>query len=364
MVYKFSFANWAEQIILQRQVKKQADTFMIIYGVERSGKTTLGFNILLPYIKLMKDIATGDYLPKFIPQDYPKDKLWDPRGIRDGQRHSHVRMSDIFKNNFAGDSFDAAEKIKKNPPGSPVFIDEGIDVASWMEQMQREQKGLVHLLKKSGKKLMPTIMITPSMSLLNKEMLRRAHYLFLIINEPKNNENHAYLFKNYDNPILREQMPFGFKGIVEDITKRKDLRIDQEGVNHYLQQRERMMGVVKFKVIDPKVYDLYDKLVKDPLINKSNPGKKYVTLTQHAKMKYMFDTLLYNLHTKDEKSYAQINRLLIDKFGNALTTQHTIRSYIESVAAAEAAKELMEADVLSTDEERKIKVGEDEEVDL
>lgn len=497
MAYKFSFPNWVEHVLLQRQVKKQADTFIIIYGIERcfsgdtlvktseghipiknvecgdrvlsfdeksgkmvynkvcdkfkftgkhrlakiklqsgleivctfdhqfyvqgewlcayeleekgivqspygtlkilnveifeesmdiydleventhtytvtkdniivhnSGKSTLGFNILMPYIQLMRDVASGKYRPGFIPKDFPSSKLWDPRPIKpDGTRAERVRWSNIFKENFSGDSFDAAKKIKTNPPGAPNFIDEGLDAASWMNQMSREQQGLVHLLKKSSKKLMPTILITPSMSLLNKEMLRRAEYLFVIIDEPGPDGNYAYQLKNYKNAFLREIMPFGFKDIVKDIEKRKDLH-NKKNFDHYLKTRECFVRTIKFKAIDPKIYDLYDKVVKDPLINKSNPSKKFVSLSQHTKLKYMFDTLLFNLHNKDQKSYAQMMSLLTDKFGNSLTTKHTVRTYIERMAAAEEMKEITDMDILAKDENGAPEISEDDDLEV
>jgi len=122
----WTFPNFAK-VIYRRQKEKDADTFIIIYGLPRSGKTTLGFNILIPYIKLMRRM-------------YKEGNVeWNPEN----------RWSQHFKRYFATDSEDMNKKVKNNPPGSYVFIDEGIDVVSWMELMTRDQRELMELIQKT-----------------------------------------------------------------------------------------------------------------------------------------------------------------------------------------------------------------------
>ena len=145
MALKWGFNNFA-RIALKRGIEKQADTFIIIYGIPRSGKTTLGFNIIQPYIQLMKQLSV----------DNPD--LWRPPS----------RWSELLKKYFALSIEDMNKKTIENPNYSVSFIDEGDDVFSWFDLMKKEQKELLKLIQKTGKKHILTVLITPNLGILTK----------------------------------------------------------------------------------------------------------------------------------------------------------------------------------------------------
>ncbi|RKZ28634.1 hypothetical protein DRQ26_00675 [bacterium] len=336
----WSFNNFAKLIYL-RQKKKDADTFIILYGLPRSGKTTLGFRILIPYIKLMRKLHREG------------EVKWKPE----------VKWSHHFKKYFAGDSEDMNRKVKNNPPGSYVFIDEGVDVVSWMELMTREQRELMELIQKTGKRHMLTILITPSLGLLTKYILSRAHYMFIIIDEPSEDGNTAFVLRNYKNPFLAEEQPFGLKNIQKDLKKSPFIAMNKKSFSRYMIDRTRVVAAVKFKSINPKIYNLYDKLVKEPSIMRTKKRKKMVSYAQYHKIKYAFDTILYNLYFRDGKSIAQINRLLTDKFGYSLTSRETIQRYINKISALEKRPEIEENEEIM-DTTMESKVGEKEDIKI
>lgn len=376
----FSFPNFVERIVLRRQVMKDADTFIIIYGLPRTGKTTLGFQILLAYIDLMKKIFNQGYRPEWMPKDYDINKLWNPNQIRCpecnnkdrtkmivvsnfikgckgcGYRGDHktfvgdrVLMSDIFNNYFSADSSQMSDKIRHNPPGSPNFLDEGIDVMSWTEMMSLEQRSLMKLIQKTGVLHMPTILVVPSFKLLNKTILARSHYLFMVIDEPTPKGNLCYIFRNHTNPILAEEQPFGLYDIINDIKKKSYIAQDKKKLGNYFHNRQCFYLTAKYRAIDPKIYELYNKLVKEPLLNASNTKKKYVSYPKFEKVKFMLNTLLYNLYHVDGKSYAQIQRLIIDKFGEELASANTLKSYITHMSMTMHRPNLINDNVLEHD---------------
>jgi len=334
--YRFSFKNFAK-LIYQRQVKKDADTFIIIYGIPRTGKTTLGFNILIPYIKLMKKLHKEG------------KTTWQPE----------KRWSDIMKKYFASSSGDMNKKAKNNPDGSFTFIDEGADVVSWMDLMTSEQKELLQLIQKTGKKHMLTILITPSLGLLTKYILARAHYMFILLDEPKENGNRAYLLRNYKVPFLAEKQPFGLNKIIKDLEKNPYLA---QNLDRYMIDKTRLVAVARFRKINDKLYSLYDKLVKEPSIMSEKKRVRSIPIIQYQKIKYILDTLLWRLYTNDEKSIAQIERLMTDKFGMRLASRSTIKNWIDKIMALDVKPKFSKENAIKV--EKPIKVTDTEDIDI
>ena len=335
--YVFSFPNFAK-LIYQRQVKKDADTFIIIYGVPRTGKTTLGFRIIIPYIKLMKKLHKEG------------KNVWQPED----------RWSKILKRYFASSSEDMNEKIKNNPDGSFTFIDEGADVVSWMDLMTSEQRELMKLIQKTGKKHILTVLITPSLGLLTKYVLARAHYMFIILDEPHEDGNVAYLLRNYKVPFLAEKQPFGLNKIIRDLEKNPYLA---QNLDQYMIDKTRLVAKVKFKKINEKLYSLYDKLVKEPMIMSEKKTKKTVSYVKYQKIKYILDNLLWRLYTNDDKSIAQIQRLMTDKFGVQLVSRSSIENWISKIMALEVKPEFAEEESLKVEKKPEIKEEEDLSID-
>jgi len=307
-------------------VEKEADTFIIIYGLPRTGKTTLGFHLLIHYLRLKRRL-------------YEKGKSeWKPEN----------RWSILFKKYFAGDAEDMSKKIMRNPRGSFCFVDEGLDVVSWHHMLEREQKELLELIQKTGEKGMLTILITPSMSLLTKSILARAHYLFIIPDEPTKDGNVSLIFKNWKIPFLAEKNPFGLQDIIDKLVKHPILA-EEEHFFDYLKSRRRYMGSLRFKPINRDLYELYRKLVKEPSIMRVRKKRKMVSYARYFKLRYAFETILWRLHNNDGKSFAQIERLLTDKFGNKIISRQSIISYINRISMMEKPPELSDEEIIEVE---------------
>jgi len=327
----FSIGNFA-RIAIKRQKERSADTFIIIYGLPRSGKTTLGFKILLAYI-LLKRMLFRKGLDSWRPE---------------------TGWRTLFKKYFATSSEDMGNKMRYNPEGSFCFVDEGLDVVSWQERLSREQKDLLVLIQKTGKRKNLTILITPSLSLLTKEMLARAHYLFIIPQEPDRKEgNSALLFKNYTIPFLAEKFPFGLSKIQKDLEKHSVLASDVQTFVNYLKRGRRFIGEVRFKGISPKLYELYDIIVKEPSIMAESKKRKMVSMARYQKLRYMFDTIVYNLYTKDNKSVAQIEQLITDKFGFNLANRELLKSHLNRMAMMEVRPAIDDEEQIIEEEKKK-----------
>jgi hypothetical protein len=317
--FQFTFQNFAK-VICKRQNKKKADTFIIIYGLPRTGKTTLGFNILFPFLKLKRKLR------RLGVSEWEIERGWKK----------------LFRKYFATSCEDMGKKAKFNPPGSFTFVDEGLDIVSWHQRLTMEQKDLLELLQKTGKRHQLTVLITPSLSLLTKDILARAHYLFIILSEPGENGNDAYLFKNYTIPFMAEKFPFGLKKIEHDLEKFPFLSADRGSFLKYLKDRKRFMGVVKFGNIDKELYELYDKLVKEPSIMRDKRKRKMISFPRWQKLRFMFDTIVYNLYTKDNKTVTQIENLMTDKFGFTLANRELIKTHLNRMSMLEVRPDLDE----------------------
>lgn len=331
------------KLAISRYIKKRMDTFIIIYGRPRTGKTTLGFNFLIPFLKLCRR-AYKKGLIEFNPE---------------------ISWKQIFKKYFALSAEDMMKKVKKNPRCSPVFIDESLDFLSWHDALSKEQQDLIELLMKTGEKGMFTILITPSLSLLTKNILSRAHYMFLIPAEFNGNKNRAVVLKNYDNPILAEKNPFGIYSLIKKVEKHPQVFSNIQNFIQLVQNQKTFKGWISFRFINENIYNLYVKMIKEPLIMQEKKRKRYVSKAAYDKLKYMFQTILYNLHTKDGKALAQIESLLTDKFGNVLLTRQTIAKYVEIIKMLEVHPDLEDiSESIEEEIEKRMKKEEIEDIKL
>jgi len=313
------------KIIIKRQMEKSSDTFMIIYGARRTGKSTLGMQLLRRYLKLKRKIA--DKLAQ-LPEDeltdswrnYKKNYNWKPPNS----------WKQLFNNHFAASPEDLVKKIRKLPSGSFVFIDEGIDIGSWQHMMESGQIDLVELILKAGKKGLFTIFVTPSISLLRKQFLAEAHYLAVVPKEPRKGKlNIALLLRNSDVQAVRESQPFGILHVHNLLKKSKHVSTEQ-----YINRIRRLQSYVGHFVygpLKPGLYELYDRLVKDPLIMKTRRRRRVVSKTKYDRLLYALQTMLYNLKVKAGYTYAQLESMLTDKWGNRLWSKDRIRAAIESM---------------------------------
>lgn len=328
MSEKMNIYNFVK-LIIKRQTKKNAGTNVLIYGATRTGKTTLGFRILIIYLTLMKEL----YKRKLSEWKVPKS--WKT----------------LFINFFALNCGDMMDKLKKNPDRSFNFVDEGDDLFSWTGQLEREQRELTKLILKAGFKRLLNITVVPSISLLSKNILSQGHYLFIIPKEPnlKDNSNYALMFRNFENPILREKNPFGFFAIERIVNKQK-IYAKRDNFESLLKRSPCYVTTVKFKPINSRIYELYEKIVKSPLFEGDMERKHdVVSYARFKKLEYMFNTLLHNLFTKEDFSVARIEKNFIDKFGDCINTKARIQRALNIMAGLEIKPSLTEKDIFAKD---------------
>lgn len=327
-IMKWGFNNFAK-VIVSRQIAKQSDTFIVIYGKRRTGKTTLMFKILESYLREMRRLYKAGESEWFVSN----------------------KWSDLFKRYFAMSCSDMTDKLRNNPERSVCVVDEGIDVMSWKHQMEKEQTELTELILKAGKKKNLIIFITPSLKLLTKSILSNAHYLFFIPNEHDGISNTTYLFRNYEDAIRSENIPFGFHNIQKTLLKNKYLG-RRDRFASYLKRQDRYMLSCQYRPTRKDIYELYDKMVKEPFINADKNKKKYVTIQRYQKIQYALDTIFTNLYQRDGKKIAQIEQLMIDKFGTKLATRQTIKSHIDKIIAIQEKPKLHKDPLIQTPEKQ------------
>jgi hypothetical protein len=285
-------------VVEGRQEQKDADTFVVIYANPRTGKTTLGFHLIMEYIKRKRE----------------KKGTWKPEAT----------WEELFKKYFTDSAEDMNKKIIANPDESMCFVDEGLDVASHFDQMGREQRELVILLQKTGKKKDFTILITTSIKLLTKSILARAEYLFILVDEPDvvTKTNKAYLLQNWGSPFLREGNPFDIYALMKKFTKHPNLAASKNMLIHNFQVSRCYRGIIEFGAIDRKLYELYDKIVKEPSI--MNPRRRSA-MFRYEKLSNAFNCLIYNLIYKEKYKLADVHRLTFDRFGDQVMTYQALK---------------------------------------
>lgn len=288
-------------VVEGRQKQKDADTFVVIYANPRTGKTTLGFHIISEYIKRKRE----------------KRDSWIPEAT----------WEELFKKYFTDSAEDMNKKILANPEESLCFVDEGLDVASHFDQMGREQRELIILLQKTGKRKNLMILLTTSIKLLTKAILARAEYLFILVDEPdvKTKTNKAYLMQNWGSPFLRESNPFDIYALMKKFTKHPNLAASKNMLVHNFQVSRCFRGIIEFGPMEPKLYELYDRIVKEPAI--MNPRRRSM-MFRYEKMNKVLNCLLINLLHKNYK-LAEIHRLTFDEFGDQTISYQALKFRVQ-----------------------------------
>ena len=122
-----------------------------------------------------------------------------------------------------------------------------------------------------------------------------------------------------------------------------------ENFENIIRRNQCYIGKIKFRAVDQKIYDQYEKLVKEPLFYLNKEKGKSVSYARYKKLDYFFKTLLHNLYSKEEFSLKRMERNMIDKFGDTLITAPTIQKYINRMAAIENKPKHVKDDVLEDD---------------
>ncbi|MBU1234994.1 MAG: hypothetical protein KKC77_19075 [Proteobacteria bacterium] len=143
-------------------IKKNWDAIIVIDGMERSGKSTLGF-------------ACADYMA-------------------DGN---------LTLNNVAVDGDDAMKKCESLPNGSVLMVDEGSLVFSSKDSMTKEQKKLLKIINVIGQKNMVFIIVLPSFFELTKAIaVHRSLFLLHVYTDKKLNRGRFTYFGQKGKKVL------------------------------------------------------------------------------------------------------------------------------------------------------------------
>lgn len=143
-------------------LKKNWDAVIIVDGLERSGKSTLG-------------ITCAYYLTD----------------------------TKLNMDNICIGSMDAVEKLDKLPDGSLILIDEGSLVFSSMDVMRTESKRLNKILNVIGQKNMTLIIVAPSFFNLSKYIsVERSRFLLHVYTDAKLNRGRYAYFSTAKKRIL------------------------------------------------------------------------------------------------------------------------------------------------------------------
>jgi len=323
---RLSIKDFAKIPII-RQRESEADTFIIIYGARRTGKSTLGLKILKEYILYKKKLYAK--IEEMQEQGMELSKKWQ-RYVQLYNWKPPARWKPLFEKHFATSTSEMAEQILKLPKGSFCFVDEGIDIASWQDMMKTEQKELMQNVLKAGERGLLTIFITPSLKLLRKEILAEAQYFIIIPRPHRRGVGEALVLRNYDNSILREYKPFGVADLINNLTKWK--RISHERFIAKIKALPTYTGYFKYGRMDERVYELYRVMVKEPAMLLQKKETKYISKLKYDKILYALQTVLYNLYVRAGYSPKQIESLFIDKWGNKLWGISRIKTAIEKIS--------------------------------
>ena len=295
------------RIMHQEKVKTRSDNFTIIYGRPRSGKTMLELQlmryhgIISLYDELIRKnrVQNLSELSHELGMDTRLPKKW---------------WEQTFRDHFCFDTEDANKKIKKGGYNNVLAMDEGIDVASWMGGMTIEKEEWNKLLLKIGEFGNTFFFITASVSLLDKNTLRRAKWLFIIAKVHEKDSNSAYLYKQWDDPIRAEKNPFDLNDVFDKIDKFKYLPTEQ-----IYQRSKCYIGEVTYPWINEKVYALYLKRVKHPqMLMTERKRQKYVPVSRYEKLLNYAAIVTRNLRVMDDKTQGQIRKLAMTNDGKFL----------------------------------------------
>lgn len=322
----FSF-KWMARQIAKRQVHGK-DCIIIITGDRRTGKSTWGLKLIRRYIKARRK--------------------QDP-GFKWG-----------WKKNFPISRREAQEMAVTLEKKSFTQFDEGGDQFYRQETNKRAQRELIKFLNKSGSMKHLTIVIWPDVFTLDPKLLNMAQLLVVIPYRTMNEEvgwkgcAWGFLFGRSNNPFnydkfgiekLKKKMASPTKGsgkvsipmldgrmTVQHKGKPLEIRYPKT-LFRFLRSQPNFMMSHRFGPLPKDYEDRYIKSVKERQLM-AHAEDDFVSVAEFERLKQQYQVLLYNLYMKDDKSYAQLERLHISPIdGIHLKRTPAIKSMIESIKA-------------------------------
>ena len=316
------------------------DTIIVIIGQRGAGKSNLGLKIVKSWLEIKRE-----------------------EGMIDS-----INWKKYWKENFALSTLDAIEKYRKLEDRSFLFIDEGADVAYSSDAMTILVRNLIKLLAKIREKKIFTIICLPFLDMLTKRVLQMTHLLIVVPYRFKNLWSYAFVYARNPNPLIGGD-GFGFdkakkileRGLTLDYTMSERWVIYKGQRIREIYPRmlfRKLAGLPSFKLmfryrpVKKELEEAYKKYVKSKVMNQEF-HTDLVSRLKFEKLEYMYNTVLYNLYTKDGKSLKQLERLHIDKFGNVLLSAGSIKKRLERIEAMEKSpdREIIEEKVFAEEEE-------------
>jgi hypothetical protein len=288
--------------------KNRCDDFTVIWGVPRSGKTMLMLQKIrhMAILQRWKDVILQGGISSLT------DLHEKGYNIHLGKKW----WADTYKNHFCLDLPDASRKIKKGGRNQMFAFDEGGDVATYKTKMTIENDEFIRLLQKIGELQDTFFYITALLALQDKDILRRAKWLYIIAHPHRENSNSAYVYKQWDDPARAEKNPFDLNDIFEKADKMRRLPTEQ-----LYTKSVRYVGEVPYFWANSKVYELYLKMVKMPqMLNTDRKRRRWVPTAKYEKLLSATALMVYNLQVKDDKTPGMIRKLATTNDGKILVS--------------------------------------------
>ena len=316
---RFTF-EWLAQGILDRQ-EYDKDFIVLILGERGAGKSNWGLKLIRAYIRLRRK------------QD-PMFK-WS------------------WRNNFPL-SRTQAKKMGEKLSKSFIFHDEGGDQFYSQETLKKVQRDLVKFMNKDRWKLNLKIIIWPDPFTLEPKIMNMANLLVMVPYRYKNICSFAFIYGRSGLTITYDKFGiFRARKKAESPTKSSSRLLiptldgtmkirygnKTEEIHYpsstfkFLKSMPTFLKMHRFGRVDRRFEDAYKKNVKAK--NKDHEEEdRYVPIVVYNRLRDQYQTLLYNLYSKNDMSYAQLERLHISPMdGQHIKSVEGIKRAINSIKA-------------------------------
>lgn len=316
---RFSFKWLARRIIARQDLSK--DCIMLVTGDRRQGKSNWSLKLIRAYIRERKKRDPGF--------------TWS------------------WKKNFPLSRTAAIKAAATLPDRSFIVYDEGGDQFYRQETNKKAQRDLIKFMYKSGIKRHLTIIVWPDPYTLDPKLLNMAQLLVIVPYRAGNVCSFAFIYGRSNNPLnydkfgierirkkfmttkgnVRAMLP-SMDGILKIYENNKQIEvIYPKALFKFLRTIPTFLKSHRFNRVDKRFEDAYISNVKSKLLE-TRRDDDYINIVQYERLKDQYEILIYNLYKKDDKSYAQLERLHISpKDGTHLKSITAIRAMVNSVEA-------------------------------
>lgn len=322
---RFTF-EWLAKKIIERQ-HYQKDTIIIVIGDRGAGKSNWGLKLLRPYIKLRKkEEAARPGNHKF---------KWSWKDNFPLSRTHALKMGSVLVRSF-------------------VCHDEGGDQFYTQEGIKKAQRDLVKFMNKDRSKLNLKIIIWPDPFTLDPKVINMAHLLIIVPYRYRDVCSFAFIYGRNPNPLtydkfgiikIRKRLEAPTKSSVYMQMPTMDATVKIRHGNKsidipypknlfkFLRTIPTFMKSHRYGPVDKRFENAYINNVKDKVFDNEDDDK-YIPYATYNKLKEQYEVLLYNLYTRNDMSYAQLERLHISPIdGQHVRSIPGIKRSINSIKA-------------------------------